>query len=96
MKKIAIILVSMFALTGCVETTSVQEQEADLARVQSSLPAGCTLHYAGEVRVEGYNQYQSSRVFFTICGNAVTTSDTRTVQEGKYTAERNEVAVVIK
>lgn len=96
MKKVAIVLVSMFALTGCVERTDSQEQAADIAQVQSALPAGCTLHYAGEVRVEGYRESRPSRIFFTVCGNIVTTSETHTVPEGKYTSEQNDITIVTK
>lgn len=93
MKKIAIVL-SMFALTGCIERADNQDQAADMMKVQSSLPAGCTLHYAGEVRVEGFRENRPSRVFFTVCGNAVTTSETHSVQQGKTTVDQNDVSVV--
>jgi hypothetical protein len=92
MKKIAIVLVSTIALTGC--SADSQDQETDMMKVQTSLPAGCSLHYAGEVRVEGFRESRPSRVFFTICGNAVTTSETHTVPNGKHTAEQNDITVV--
>lgn len=93
MKKIAIVFVSMFALTGC-HSAERQDQETDMMKVQTSLPAGCSLHYAGEVRVEGFRESRPSRVFFTICGDAVTTSETHTVPDGKNTAEQNDITVV--
>jgi hypothetical protein len=96
MKKIALVLVSMFALTGCQARTDSQEQAADIARVQSALPAGCTLHYAGEVRVDGYREANPSRVFFTVCGDTVTTSETHSVQQGKATVNRNDITIVTK
>ena len=94
MKKIAIVLISMFALTGCVERTDSQEQTADITRVQSALPAGCSLHYAGEVRVEGYREENPSRVFFTVCGDTVTTSETHSVQQGKATVNKSDITIV--
>lgn len=93
MKKF-VVLVSMFALTGCIERATVQEQEADIKTIQSTLPSGCTLHYAGEVRVEGYREERPSRIFFTVCGNTVTTSETHSVQQGKTTIDQNNVTVV--
>jgi hypothetical protein len=94
MKKIAIVLVSMFALTGCIERADNQDQTADMMKVQGSLPEGCTLHYAGRVRVEGTIEKHPSRIFFTVCGNAVTTSETHSVQQGKTTVDQNDVSVV--
>jgi hypothetical protein len=96
MKKIAIVLVSMFALTGCIERADSQDQETDMMKVQTSLPAGCSLHYAGEVRVEGFHELRPSRVFFTICGNTVTTSETHSVNQGKTTVDQNDITVVTK
>lgn len=95
MKKF-IVLVSMFALAGCIDRATVQEQETDIETIQSSLPEGCTLRYAGEVRVEGYRANRPSRVFVTVCGNTVTTSETHTVQQGKATVDENTIAVVAK
>ena len=96
MKKVAVVLVSMLALAGCIDRdrASVQDQEADIARVQASLPSGCTLHYAGEVRVEGYRDNRPTRIFFTVCGNTVTTSATHSVQQGKITVDENDINVV--
>lgn len=96
MKKIAIVLVSMFALTGCIERADSQDQAADMMKVQGSLPAGCSLHYAGEVRVEGYRESRSSRIFFTDCKDAITTSETHAVPSGKTTVDQNNVTVVTK
>jgi hypothetical protein len=92
MKKIAIVLVSMFALTAC--SANRQDQSADMMKVQGSLPAGCTLHYAGEVRVEGFRESRPSRIFFTVCGNTVTTSETHSVRQGNTTVDQNDVTVV--
>ena len=98
MKKIAITIavVSMFALTGCGLRADSQDQAADITRVQSALPAGCTLHYAGEVRVEGWRESRPSRIFFTVCGDTVTTSETHSVTEGKTTVDQNDITVVTK
>ena len=95
MKKF-VVLVSAFALAGCIDRATVQEQKADIETIQSTLPSGCTLHYAGEVRVEGYRENRPSRVFVTVCGNTVTTSETHTVQQGKATVDENTVAVFTK
>jgi hypothetical protein len=93
MKKIAIVL-SMFALTGCIERADIQEQEADMTKIQNSLPEGCSLHFAGRVRVEGSIENRPSRIFFTVCGNTVTTSETHSVTQGKTTVDQNDVTVV--
>jgi len=95
MKKF-VVLVSAFALAGCIDRANIQDQEADIETIQSSLPDGCTLRYAGEVRVEGYRESRPSRVFVTVCGNTVTTSETHTVQQGKATVDENTVTVVTK
>lgn len=98
MKKIAIVLVSMFALAGCIAPdvrADSQDQAADMMKVQGSLPAGCSLHYAGEVRVEGYFN-RSSRIFFTDCKDAITTTETHAVPSGKTTVDQNNVTVVTK
>lgn len=95
MKKV-LVLASALALAGCIDRASIQDQEADIARVQSSLPNGCTLHYAGEVRVEGYRDNRPSRIFFTVCGDTVTTSETLSVPSGKTTVDQNNVSVVAR
>ena len=96
MKKVAVVLVSMLALTGCIDRATVQEQEADIAAIQASLPDGCVLRYAGEVRVDGFRENRPSRVFFTVCGDTVTTSETHSVQQGKTTVDQNDITVVTK
>ena len=92
MKKIAIVLVSMFALTAC--TATPQDQDFDMRRVQENLPEGCSLHYAGDVRVANHNEDRPSRVFFTVCNHVVTTSETHAVQNGKTTVDQNNITVV--
>jgi hypothetical protein len=96
MKKIAIVLVSMIALTGCIQRADSQDQTEDMMNVQGSLPEGCSLHYAGAVRVEGFRENRPSRVFFTVCGDTVTTSETHSVQQGKTTVDQNDITVVTK
>jgi len=94
MKKFVVVSLFSLALVGCIERADIQEQEADMTKVRDSLPAGCSLHYAGKVRVEGTIENRPSRIFFTVCGNTVTTSQTHSVTQGKTTVDQNDVTVV--
>lgn len=93
MKKF-VVLISAFALAGCIERASQQDQENDIKAVQATLPQGCTLRYAGEVRVEGWRENRPSRIFYTVCNDTVTTSQTNSVTQGKTTVDQNDVTVV--
>lgn len=90
MKKISICLIPLL-LAACNATP--QDQDYDMRRVQESLPEGCTLHYAGEVRVADRNSERPSRIFYTDCKDVVTTSETHPVTEGKTTVDANTITV---
>lgn len=90
MKKFAIVI-ALGLLSAC--KASPQDQSNDMQRVANGLPDGCTLHYAGDVRIAGHDIQHPSRIFFTKCGNIVTTSETHTVQNGKNTAQLNTVTI---
>lgn len=74
MKKI-IGLFTVCLLSAC--SASVEQQQQSINAAQSKLPEGCTIGYAGEVLVKG--SIRPSRVFYTVCGKVVTTSDSHTV-----------------
>lgn len=93
MKKI-VFLAPVFALAACDAT--LQDQNFDMQQVQSSLPEGCTLHYAGDVRVAEHRSGRPSRIFYVDCKGSVTTSETHAVSSGKTTVEQNSVVVVPK
>ena len=93
MKKI-VFLVPVLALAAC--TATPQDQDQDLRLVQSTLPAGCMVHYAGEVRVAGHSEDRPSRIFYVECKDTVTTSETHAVSQGKTTVDQNNVTVVTK
>ena len=98
MNKFVLLPFAILALTGCgipKADAQNQDQAQDMAKVQASLPSGCKLHYAGSVRVEGFREIRPSRVFFTVCGDVTTTSQTNTVTQGKTTFDQNDVAVSI-
>ncbi len=92
MKKVLVIFGLVFGLAAC--DAGPEEQKFDMEKVQSVLPEGCTLHYAGTVRVEGFPTDRPSRVFVTTCGNTVTTSQTNSRQNGKTTVDEDTVSVV--
>ncbi len=91
MNKIMVAVGMLFALSAC--NAGPEEQRFDMEKVQATLPDGCKLYYAGAVRVAGEDAQRPSRVFVTTCGDTVTTSQTNTVQNGKTTAEQNDVSV---
>lgn len=93
MKKISVCFVAL-ALTAC--TATPQDQDYDMRMVQAALPDGCTLHYAGEVRVADRSEDRPSRVFFVNCKDTVTTSETHSVSQGKTTVDQNNVTVIRK
>ena len=93
MKKL-VFLIPIFALAACDATP--QDQDFDMRQVQATLPQGCSLHYAGDVRVQGHSSDRPSRIFFTVCSDTVTTSETHSVQQGKTTVDQNSVVVVPK
>lgn len=88
MKKFAILGIAL-ALAGCGAT--IEDQDHDLSAVQDSLPTGCVIHYAGEVRTEGSNY--PSRVFYTTCGSTTTVAETHTVKHGKSSHEQTTIVV---
>lgn len=93
MKKL-VLLAPVLALAACNATP--QDQDFDMRLVQSNLPEGCTLRYAGDVRVAEHDAQRPSRIFFVDCKGSVTTSETHTVQEGKNTSTQSNVTVVTK
>lgn len=93
MKKL-VLLVPVLALAACNATP--QDQDFDMRQVQAGLPEGCTLRYAGDVRVADHDEQRPSRIFFTTCKGTVTTSETHAVQEGKTTVDQNNISVVTK
>lgn len=90
MKKI-FFLVPALTLAACTNGASSADQEADMSKVQATLPDGCSLHYAGEVRVEGRSR--PSRIFYTVCNGVTTTSETHAYKQGKKTVDLNTVAI---
>lgn len=90
MKKIFII--SLIGLLSACGATP-EEQTFDLQRVQNSLPEGCVINYAGEVRVTGSDR--ASRIFYTVCGAVTTTSISKEAKSGKSTYTVNEAVVNI-
>lgn len=86
-----IFAISAIALTLAACGASPQEQEADLALVRSKMPNGCTVEYAGEVRVNGSGY--PSRIFYAQCGNTVTATETHHQQTGKTGHEESTVTV---
>lgn len=91
MKKFAILaLVSLVAACSATQ----EEQEFDMRKVQSKLPDGCELHYAGSVRTKG-SKY-SSKVFYTTCGAATTTTENHTQRSGKVTYQESSVNVSVE
>ncbi len=93
MKKL-VLLAPVLALAACNATP--QDQDFDMRQVQAGLPEGCTLRYAGDVRVAEHDEQRPSRIFFVKCADSVTVSETHTVQNGKNTSEQNNVTVVTK
>ena len=91
MKKFSIGLFALL-LTACGATP--EEQNFDMQQIQQGLPEGCTLHFAGYVRVA--ESEHPSRIFYTDCKDAVTVSELHTVQQGKTTTAQNNVTVVTK
>jgi uncharacterized lipoprotein YmbA len=87
--KYALVLVAALALAGCGATA--QEQDESIKRVESQLPADCTLAFVGSVSVAGY--HHESHIFAVRCGDTTTTSINTVVQEGK--TSRNQADVVI-
>jgi len=87
--KYGIVALAALALAGC--GASPEEQSESLDRVQSKLPDGCTVGYAGDVSVAGSTR--ESRVFYVVCGKTVTVSETHTEQEGKNNFEQTDVVV---
>lgn len=88
MKKFVVLGIAL-ALTGCNAT--IEEQNKDLEAVKNALPAGCVVHYAGEVRVA--DTRYPSRVFYVQCGSVTTTTETHSVPEGKTTREQSNVTM---
>ena len=86
-----IFAVSAMALSLAACGASPQEQEADLAVIQAKLPEGCTIQYAGEVRVNGSGY--PSRVFYAQCGDTVTVTETHHQQTGKTGHQESTVVV---
>lgn len=93
MKKI-VFLIPVLALAACDATP--QDQDFDMRQVQTSLPEGCILHYAGDVRVAEHSSKRPSRIFYVDCKDAVTTSETHAVSQGKTTVDQNNVTVLTK
>lgn len=93
MKKL-VFLIPVFALAACDATP--QDQDYDMRVAQSRLPEGCTINYAGDVRVAGHYSDRPSRIFFVNCKNSVTISETHSVNQGKTTVDQNDVVVVPK
>jgi hypothetical protein len=81
-------------LTACHATP--QEHAQDMNAVQARLPENCELHYAGKVRVEGSVHTSPSRIFYAVCGDTTTTSETHDVPSGKATVPLTDVTVVTK
>lgn len=95
-EKIAVItsiLLCSTVLVACVPRTTDQEQNNDLIIIQNSLPDNCKVSYAGKIRVAGESPYDPSRIFYTVCGDVTTTSESHEVQEGKYTRTENNVTI---
>lgn len=88
MKKFFVIALA-FGLAACGATP--EETAAQMALIQSHMPKGCTLHYAGKVLPEG--AHYSSRIFYTVCGDVTTVSETHEVQTGKTTHAENTINV---
>lgn len=93
MKKISICLIPLL-LAACDATP--QDQDYDMRMVQSSLPEGCTLRYAGEVRVAERSSERPSRIFYVDCKETITTSETHSVPQGKTSVDQNNVTVIRK
>jgi hypothetical protein len=89
MKKFVIIGLAL-ALGACAATP--EEQASSMEAVQSKLPEGCTLTYAGNAEVAG-SRYPS-RIFFVKCGDVTTISETHNVTQGKTTYARTDVTVI--
>jgi hypothetical protein len=92
MKKSIFVISLLFLLSAC--NAGPEDQKLDMEKVQANLPEGCTLYYAGSVRVEGFSTSLPSRVFVTVCGNTVTTSQTNLTKHGKSGVDNHSVSVV--
>lgn len=88
MKKFSVIALA-FGLAAC--GAAPEESAAQMAYIQSQMPKGCTLHYAGEVLPEG--AHYSSRIFYTVCGGVATISETHEVRTGKTTHSENTITI---
>ncbi len=86
------IMVAATALTACY--ASSQEQAQDMNAVQARLPENCQLTFAGRVRVEG--SVHPSRIFYTVCGDTTTVSETHAVTNGKATINQTDVNIITK
>jgi len=89
MKRFIMVAAAALALTACDATP--EQQQADMLLAQQNLPERCKLSYVGPIRTAG--EEYPSQVFYTICDDVVTTSETHTVQSGKSTSSRSSVTV---
>lgn len=88
MKKFFVITLA-FGLAAC--GAAPEEQAADMAYIQSHMPEGCKIEYAGTVTPVGY--HRPSQIFYTVCGDVTTISETHEVHEGKVTYPQTTVTV---
>lgn len=89
MKKFIVIALTL-GLAACGATP--EEEAADMAVVQSRMPEGCELHYAGAITPA--NAHYPSRIFYTVCDGVTTVSETHKQQTGKTSHAETTVNVI--
>ena len=89
MKKFLVIALAL-SLAACGATPA--EEAADMALVQTRMPEGCELHYAGEITPA--DAHYPSRIFYTVCGDVTTVSETHKQQTGKTSHPETSVTVI--
>ena len=79
-----ILLSPLFLLLGGCSEHDQRDQDDSISAVNANLPAGCTLHFAGDVVTSGSRFY--THIFYTQCPAhpTSTVSTQTTVQNGKY------------
>ncbi len=89
MKKFFVIALA-FGLTAC--GAAPEESAAQMAYIQSQMPEGCELKYAGKVTPEG--AHYPSQIFYTVCGDVTTITETHNEQTGKTSHSETTVNVI--
>ena len=89
MKKFFVIALAL-GLAACGATP--EQEQRDMLYLQARMPQGCELHYAGELTPSG--AHYPSRIFYTICNDVTTVSETHKQQTGKTSHGETSVTVI--